>query len=589
VATIVATKQNRQPYMGTVDLIVNNAPFVVYLEHTIDDSLANNNGNADFLENVFLDVTLNNLGNVNANNINAVLSTTDTCITILQDSANYGNIAASSNMNLSAAYELSIAAYFEDQYNVPFTIDVSDGTDTWTSNFSIQIFSPKMEIENISFNDSIGGNNNHRFDAGEVIFVTHYVNNIGYAASQDAFSYISSTSSFIDILTDSVAVGTLNPGLPVQVVSTIIIDPATPIGELVDIDFNLISGLYIDDDFLEAKVGLIAEDWESNSFLSYTWQNNSTVPWHITSAETYEGNFATQSGAIGNNASTVLEITVDVAVADDISFYKKVSCEDPGWDYYDFLEFFIDGTSMDQWGGEVDWSQETYPLTTGTHTLKWSYEKDGYATGGADCAWIDLIEFPLLNGMQNNTPPEFTSTDSTNAVKGTPYSYTLTTYDADGDNVDLFSVTLPTWLTFTNNGNGTGTLSGTPTANDIYTHQVIISANDGNGFTPHPFEIKVEAIVGISDIASPRQFNIYPNPTNGITNISYSLNKNSNVKFTIYNSLGEIVFAPVNNQEKQSGRHNLAIDMKDYDAGIYFCRLETNGFVSTRKIVLTKR
>ncbi|MEA3445516.1 MAG: C25 family cysteine peptidase, partial [Bacteroidota bacterium] len=42
-ATIVATKQNRQPYMGTVDLIVNNAPFVVYLEHTIDDSLANNN------------------------------------------------------------------------------------------------------------------------------------------------------------------------------------------------------------------------------------------------------------------------------------------------------------------------------------------------------------------------------------------------------------------------------------------------------------------------------------------------------------------------------------------------------------------
>ncbi len=588
-ADIVATKQNREPYIGTVELIINNAPFVVYTDHSIDDSQANNNGNADYTETVSLNVTLNNLGTVNASNVSATLSTADSCITITQDTAIFGNIAASSALSLNSVFELSVAQYFEDQHTVPCVMDVTDGNDTWTSNFSITVNSPKMEIENISFDDSTGGNNNQRFDAGEVVFISYDVNNAGHAASLDAFSYISSTSSYIEILTDSFALGTLAPMMPVQVNSIIVIDPATPIAELVSLNFNAISGLYSDDDMLESEVGLIAEDWESNSFLSYAWENNSNTPWVITSTETYEGDFAAHSGAIGNSSSTTLQITIDVAVADNVSFYKKVSCEEPGWSgFYDYLEFFIDGISQDQWGGEVAWSQETYPLTAGSHTLKWVYQKDSYATGGEDRAWVDFIEFPLLNGMQNNNAPEFTSTDSTSAVKGTPYSYTLTTYDADGDNVSLSSVVLPGWLSFIDNGNGTGTLSGTPTGFDIYTHQVIISASDGFAFTPHLFEIEVEAIVGIDENISVEYFNIYPNPAYDLAFIKFNLKSNDNASLTILNTLGEIVNSELSLQGIPNQEQTVEIDIRGFEPGIYFCRLETQGQILTKKLIITK-
>ena len=48
-----------------------------------------------------------------------------------------------------------------------------------------------------------------------------------------------------------------------------------------------------------------------------------------------------------------------------------------------------------QWAGTSDnWSLQTYSVTAGTHTLKWSYVKDQSQTGGSDCAWIDDIKLP---------------------------------------------------------------------------------------------------------------------------------------------------------------------------------------------------
>ena len=47
---------------------------------------------------------------------------------------------------------------------------------------------------------------------------------------------------------------------------------------------------------------------------------------------------------------------------------------------------------------------------------------------------------------------------------GTPYSHTVQTADVDGDVLTIVAGTLPSWMTFVDNGDGTATLSGTPTA-----------------------------------------------------------------------------------------------------------------------------
>ena len=35
-------------------------------------------------------------------------------------------------------------------------------------------------------------------------------------------------------------------------------------------------------------------------------------------------------------------------------------------------------------------------ISEGTHTLTWSYEKDGGAVGGQDCVWVDNIVLPPM-------------------------------------------------------------------------------------------------------------------------------------------------------------------------------------------------
>lgn len=79
-----------------------------------------------------------------------------------------------------------------------------------------------------------------------------------------------------------------------------------------------------------------------------------------------------------------------------------------------------------------------------------------------------------------NYAPVFTSTPVVEVVQETPYNYAVTASDMEGDNITLSAPTLPDWLTFTDNGNGNGVLSGTPTSSDVGDHSVVLRASDDN-------------------------------------------------------------------------------------------------------------
>ncbi|BAZ48519.1 YD repeat protein [Nostoc sp. NIES-4103] len=87
-----------------------------------------------------------------------------------------------------------------------------------------------------------------------------------------------------------------------------------------------------------------------------------------------------------------------------------------------------------------------------------------------------------INITNVNEAPRFTSTAVTSADTGTAYTYTITTTDPDsGDTRVLSAPTLPSWLTFTDNGDGTAILSGTPTASAAGANQVVLQATDAGG------------------------------------------------------------------------------------------------------------
>ena len=81
----------------------------------------------------------------------------------------------------------------------------------------------------------------------------------------------------------------------------------------------------------------------------------------------------------------------EVIGEDSLSFWYKVSSEVG----YDFLKFYIDDVEMSSWSGEVGWVRASFLVAEGTHSFKWSYNKDESLSSGNDCAWIDFIVFPV--------------------------------------------------------------------------------------------------------------------------------------------------------------------------------------------------
>jgi hypothetical protein len=79
----------------------------------------------------------------------------------------------------------------------------------------------------------------------------------------------------------------------------------------------------------------------------------------------------------------------------------------------------------------------------------------------------------------------------------------------------------------------------------------------------------------------------YPNPFNPTTTISFALPKSSPVTLSVYNILGQEVARLVDGP-MAAGAHQVTFDAANMASGIYFYRLQTDGFSEQRKMVLMK-
>jgi len=97
---------------------------------------------------------------------------------------------------------------------------------------------------------------------------------------------------------------------------------------------------------------------------------------------------AARSAAILDNQSSFLETSV--TGPGNLSFNWSVSSESN----YDFLRFYVDGVIQSgSISGNVPFAQKAYSIPCGTHTIRWSYEKDGSISIGDDAGYLDQVGF----------------------------------------------------------------------------------------------------------------------------------------------------------------------------------------------------
>jgi hypothetical protein len=250
-----------------------------------------------------------------------------------------------------------------------------------------------MDMGNTEINDPTG-NNNGRIDPGETVDIIVSLMNVGIYDVTNIVADFSTADTYTTINNGSLNFSDIPPGETEDASMNISVSENAPIGHIIYGTLFvecLSNGQSLNYEYeLNFKVGLTVEDFETGDFSAYEWEFGGDANWSITSSESYEGTYSAKSGAIGDESESELMLTMEVVADDEISFYYKVSSEAT----YDYLRFYIDGAQMGEWEGEAGWEQVTYPVTTGTHTFKWAYEKDQSVNNGDDCAWIDWIELP---------------------------------------------------------------------------------------------------------------------------------------------------------------------------------------------------
>ena len=151
-----------------------------------------------------------------------------------------------------------------------------------------------------------------------------------------------------------------------------------------------------------------------------------------------------------------------------------------------------------------------------------------------------------------------------------------------------------TWL-------GTGTWYDVFDQSTYSVTQDPVSTFNIPAFTARVFSNRTNVDLGITtsvskkDVQAPASFALhqnYPNPFNPSTTIEYDLLREGNVSLKVYNILGSEIAVLVDARQS-AGTHSVSWSGKSKSgvlvgSGVYFVRLESNGLVDVKKLVLVR-
>lgn len=494
-------------------------------------------------------VALKNVGIETAENINVVLSTESEYVELVGTTATVPSLAPDQVYPIADAFSFNTDVNIPNNTKVRFFVTCTAGDDTWEGKFDLTFGAPEFAITNISNTElAPGGNGTITFD----------IANNGGADAENAVLEVYTSSSDLTLAANSFDLGNIATGTSINFPVDVTVNSGVEIGSTYEVNYLVTAGHYSTSGSYIITVGNIVETFETGDFSMYEWTFGGSTNWVVVSNEAHSGTYSAQSGTINHSQQTDLVLTIDILADGEVSFYKKVSSES-GWDK---LFFYIDNQEKGNWSGNEAWGQVSYPVTTGTHTFKWSYQKDGSVSNGSDCAWVDDIQFPPTNVILSLAPV----TDLQANVNGNDVN--LTWNAPEGATAYLIY----------RNGEEVGNQASTSfmdIVNDgVYSYSVV--ATDGNGRYSAPEYVSVSVgTVGVEENTL-ESVSIYPNPVNSMLTIDGG---NAEYSYALYNGMGQIVA----NGNAQGIEH---VNVNDMAKGVYFLRLTTGTQVRVEKVVV---
>ncbi len=143
--------------------------------------------------------------------------------------------------------------------------------------------------------------------------------------------------------------------------------------------------------------------------------------------------------------------------------------------------------------------------------------------------------------------------------------YRLEVYDSFGDGI--------------NSGYGVGGFQVIK-----YDNSVILN-DDGKFGKMSRYMINVDEVSGIEETISTNDVKVYPNPTDGVTNVAINLVNDAKVNATVYNIYGQLVQV-LNDSNLSQGANNLTFNASSLSSGIYLVKVTIDNETFTKKVTV---
>ena len=521
-----------------LDLALEPAAYVTVSDYAIfDDSTSATNGNGDGVlninETVGASLTLENMGQIEAENVSAIISTADPFVTVFSDSLYYGDLTYHNAVTSNDTAFFYVQPACPDGHLVAFAVSIADSFGFgWLHELEWPVSAPLLTIQDVIVHDTTG-NGNGILDNGEAACLEVIVLNEGSQTATSVLGLLSVTDPEVSVLDDSAAVASLETDELGFFNFKVERGVGSPVGT--SSEFQV--------DFGTAELYATAETFALSNAIFDNFEGIATewahASWNSTPNDHDDWQWGTPQGKAGDPSAA----------------YSGEKCwgNDLGYDDYE-------GSS---WNGYYQHQVKNYlrsPLfdCSGLTNVKLQFRRWLNVRAG------DAARIKLFNTTMWESP----------AGGVAEYSWNPVTVDISSLADNHPSVLIVFELESNNDGNWAG---GWNIDDVLITGDYVSGIADGIvEKTPVTFSL----------------LDNYPNPFNPKTTISYRLAAGEFVRLTVYDVLGREVKTLVS-ERKPAGSYRVIWNGRDESgsavpSGVYFYSLEAGGYKAVKKLLLVK-
>ncbi|MBR3710569.1 MAG: choice-of-anchor J domain-containing protein [Bacteroidales bacterium] len=221
--TLCVFGYNKVTYLGTIQVVSNDAPFI-----TVDSYTPTS---AHVGDNTDLSITFKNVGNQATTGTTTVtLSAPDSNVTFSTYTKTFNALAANATTTVSG-FKFNINTSVADNTDVTLHYKAVNGSNTWEGDFTVTATAAALEYTGMSWDGS--------YTPGQTLTVNAKFKNTGHYQATNAVAKIASTSNYISFASSTVNVGTIAVGQEVTIPFSVTIAANCPESSQIPITFTM--------------------------------------------------------------------------------------------------------------------------------------------------------------------------------------------------------------------------------------------------------------------------------------------------------------------------------------------------------------